>query len=387
MAQELRRPEKKHRMKKISTNKKLLSNRSGIDKQLFITMLIMIAFGLIMVFSASTPSAFYEQGNKFYYIQKQIVVTAAGFIVMYIAMKIDYRVVKKYALHLFLITMGLMLLVLLIGTVGGGAKRWIMIGSITFQPSELLKFTLVFYFAKRLSKPKNGMNSFVNDFLPYIFILGVIGGIMFFQDHLSGAFVILVTGIIMLIVGGAKWSHIFTTGLCGGGAMIAFLMAKSYRLDRISAYTDPFADKMNSGWQIIQGLYAIGSGGIFGRGLGQSRQKYLYLPEAHNDYIYAVICEELGLVGAIAVALLFIAFVVFGLRLALRLQDKFASLVAFGITFIIGFQYLVNVAVVTATIPNTGMQLPFFSAGGSSILVIMAAMGVLFNISKNVPRN
>ena len=308
-----------------------------------------------------------------------------GFVAMGAAILLAPRFLKRFTNPIFYGSVILLGLVVAIGSVGGGAQRWLAIGPIRFQPSELVKFSLVFYFAKRISeRPKNQICNFKTGLLPYLVILVILAGIMILQDHLSGAIMIMATGIIVLIAGGANMWHIgllVPFAVAGAGALAVL---EPYRFKRLVAFVDPFAVKMEEGWQIVQGLYAVASGGLFGLGLGQSRQKFLYIPEAHNDYIYAIICEELGFVGAIIVAALFALLITRGIYIALHTKDAFASLTVFGITSIIGLQYLINVGVVTSTIPNTGMQLPFFSAGGSSLIFIMGAMGVVLGMSKQV---
>ncbi len=355
----------------------------GIDIPFLTIMLVMLVFGLIMVFSASAPSAFYKEGDQLYYIKRQLIWTVLGFIALGVTSCISYRLIKRYASIMFAGAIVLLLLVLIMGSVGGGAQRWLEIGPIRFQPSEFAKFALVFFFAKRIAeKPRNHIRNFTHGLLPYLFILGAMVGIMILQDHLSGAIVIFMTGVIMLVAGGAKISHLGTIALAGLAIIIPAAFLEEYRLKRLTAFLDPFADPSDTGYQIVQGLYAIASGGLFGLGLGQSRQKFLYIPEAHNDYIYAIICEELGFFGAIVVAILFALLITRGIYIALHAPDTFSSLTVFGIMSIIGLQYLINVGVVTASIPNTGMQLPFFSAGGSSLIFIMAAMGIVLNVSR-----
>ncbi len=357
----------------------------GIDIPFLAIVLAMLVFGLIMVFSASAPSAFYNEGDKLYYIKRQLLWTALGFVAMGVATHTNYRLIKRFANIIFIGAVVLLGLVLLIGSTGGGAQRWLAIGPIRFQPSELAKFALVFFFAKRMAeKPRGHIQNFVHGLLPYLGILGVILGIMLLQDHLSGAIVMFMTGIILLVAGGAKISHLVCIGMAGLAVIVPAAFLEEYRLKRLLAFMDPFADPSDTGYQIVQGLYAIASGGLFGLGLGQSRQKFLYIPEAHNDYIYAIICEELGFFGAILVAVLFALLITRGIYIALHAPDVFSSLSVFGIISIIGLQYLINVGVVTASIPNTGMQLPFFSAGGSSLIFIMAAMGVVLNVSRHI---
>lgn len=359
--------------------------KGSIDIPFLTIMLVMLIFGLIMVFSASAPSAFYQEGDKLYYIKRQLIFSAIGFVAMFVTMRMDLRLIKQFSGVLCIISFALLLLVLVIGSSGGGAQRWLAIGPIRFQPSELAKFALIFYFAKRISEqPKNTIQNFTRGLLPYIGIIGAFVGVMILQDHLSGAVVIFISSMIVLLAGGANLLHFAVMGGIGVVALIPAALLESYRFKRLLAFWDPFADKLGDGYQIIQGLYAIASGGLFGLGLGQSRQKFLYIPEAHNDYIYAIICEELGFVGALAVAILFLFLVTRGIYIAIHAPNTFTRLSVFGVISVIGLQYIVNVGVVTASIPNTGMQLPFFSAGGSSLIFIMAAMGVVLNVSQYI---
>ncbi len=359
------------------------SGKNGIDMPLLTIILVMMAFGIIMIFSASAPTGFYENGDEFYYIKKQLIWTALGSIAMIFCANFPMKYVKRYGYAMGIVAFVLMMLVVFIGKTGGGAQRWLGFGSISFQPSEFAKFALVFTFAKRLAEhPSSELEDFWHGFMPYIYIMGAFCLSFILQDHLSGMILVVLTLIVLLFAGGAKIWHMGILGGLGVLGASALAILEPYRLERLIAFSDPFADKLGGGWQIVQGLYAIGSGGIFGRGLGQSRQKFLYIPEAHNDYIYAIICEELGFIGAICVTALFVAFITRGLKIAINSPDKFSSLSAFGIVTVIGLQYLINIAVVTSTIPNTGMQLPFFSSGGSSFIFIMAAMGVLLNISR-----
>lgn len=354
---------------------------------LFITLMIMLAFGLIMVFSASSPSAYYEQNDKYFYIKKQLIWTIIGFAAMLFTSKINLGIVKKHAVKFAVISLIMMFLVPFIGIERNGAKRWLGIGSLTIQPSEIAKFALVFLFAKMISeKPKGHMEKFIKGLCPYLAILALFILAMILQDHLSASVVTFVSLIVMLVAGGAKLSHIFAMGALGLGTLAPFAILEEYRFKRMIAFLDPFKYIKDIGWQICQGLYAIGSGGLFGRGLGQSRQKFLYVPEAHNDYIYAILCEELGLIGAVIVAGLFLALITRCIIIAIKAPDMFSKLMVFGITSIISFQYIINVGVVTAVMPSTGMQLPFFSAGGSSLVFLMAAMGLVFNVSRYVKK-
>ncbi len=357
--------------------------RGRIDMTLFSILTIMITFGLVMVFSASAPSAFYQHGDQFHFIKRQFIWTVVGFGAMLFFASINYRVIKKWAGVFCAVALVLMFLVPLIGIELNGAKRWLGIGPLTFQPSEIAKFALVFYFAKRMDESRRGsLNNFVHGLLPYIAVLGMFLLSMVLQDHLSATVVTFGALMIVLYVGGANTKHFIFMGIAGLAAIVPLAIFESYRLARIMTFLDPFADIKGGGWQIVQGLYAIGSGGIFGRGLGQARQKFLYVPEAHNDYIYAILCEELGLIGAILVAVLFAAFITRCIIIAVNAPDTFSKMTVFGITTIIALQYVINLGVVTSIMPNTGMQLPFFSAGGTSLVFLMSAMGIVLNISR-----
>lgn len=363
--------------------KKRIQKSGGIDITLLAILGIMITFGLIMVFSASSPSAFYQKGDQYYFIKKQLMWTAIGFVAMFIVASFDYRVIKRYAGVLCGVTFVLMILVPLIGVEVNGAKRWLGFGSLTFQPSEISKFALVLFISKRISeRPKNHLNNFSHGLLPYLIVLFAFLGTMILQDHLSATIVTFLAIMILLVAAGAKLKHLSAIGICGVVGIVFLAVFESYRMKRLLAFTNPFEYAQGIGWQIVQGLYAIGSGGFFGRGLGQARQKFLYVPEAHNDYIYAILCEELGLGGAIAVAVLFVLFITRCIKIAMNAPDTFSRLTVFGITTLITLQYLINIGVVTSSIPNTGMQLPFFSAGGSSLVFLMSAMGVIFSISR-----
>lgn len=357
--------------------------RGRIDMTLFTILSIMITFGLIMVFSASAPAAFYQHGDQFHFIKRQFIWTLVGFGAMFFFATVQYKVIKKWAGIFMIVSLVLMYLVPLIGIELNGAKRWLGIGPLTFQPSEIAKFALVFYFAKKMDESRHGsLNNFVYGFLPYIGVLGLFLLAMFLQDHLSAMVVTFGALMIVLYAGGANTKHFLLMGAVGVVALIPLAFFESYRLARIMTFLDPFADIKGGGWQIVQGLYAIGSGGIFGRGLGQARQKFLYVPEAHNDYIYAILCEELGFIGAILVAVLFAAFITRCIIIALNAPDTFSRVTVFGITTIIALQYIINIGVVTSVMPNTGMQLPFFSAGGTSLVFLMSAMGIVLNISR-----
>ena len=353
-----------------------------VDFILLIIIMCLLLFGLIMLFSASSPSAL-QSGNVYSIILKQGAISLIGCFCMLVAANYDYHNIKKLSRMILIVTFGLMILVPIIGFASHGATRQISLGPISFQPSELAKFALVFYYSARFSDKRTA--DLVNDKKNIYTSFGILGAFILtclMQSHLSAAMVLSFISIMMMVAAGLSMNYIYGAGALGIVGLLGLGLTASYRLDRFKALFNPFDYERGIGWQIIQSLYAVGSGGLFGLGLGQSRQKYRYLPEAHNDYIYAVVCEELGFIGGIVVMLLFVLLVWRGISIALNAKDRFGMFLAFGVTSIIGIQMLINIGVVLSILPSTGMQLPFFSAGGTSMIVMLAGMGVLLNISK-----
>lgn len=370
------------------------TKQKPFDFVLFITVLIMLAFGVIMVLSASSPSALSESGNSYAYVTTQAVSAILGIILMLIISKIDYKFYAKFYKIAYWFSIIILLAVLIpgVGKSSGGATRWIKImGVTTFQPSEAVKVALIVFYALFLSKNKDKLGKFGAGFVtPFLILIPIIGILIFVQSHLSVCVVIILVISVMMLIAGTKLRYFLTCGVLGvvGGLGGLYLIAKltgegMYRLNRITAFMDPWADAKGTGWQIIQSLYAIGSGGLFGAGLGNSTQKYLYLPEPHNDFIFAVLAEELGFVGCILVIILFAIFIWRGILIAMKAKDMFGSLLAVGITSQIGIQAIINIAVVTSSMPNTGMPLPFFSYGGTALLILLCSVGILLNISRN----
>ncbi len=360
-----------------------INKRNGkVDFALLMTIVTLLLFGLIMLFSASSPRAL-KDGNIYSVISKQIIIALIGVAGMAFTARIDYHIFKKFSFYIMVIVGVLMFLVPLIGFVSHGARRQLSLGPFSFQPSELAKFALIFYYSARFSDPKTSnittdKNNLLRSLVPLLVYLVLCA----FQSHLSAMVVLAVISIMIMIVAGLQMKYLWWVGAAGGIGFLALALGESYRLDRFRALFNPEAYSRGIGWQILQSLYAVGSGGLFGLGLGQSRQKYLYLPEAHNDYIYAIVCEELGFIGGIAVIALFVFFVWRGMTIALNARDRFGMLTAFGITALIGIQMLINIGVVLSILPSTGMQLPFFSAGGTSLIVMLSGVGVLLNISR-----
>lgn len=361
-------------------NKKVSENT--VDHSLVVIVLALLAFGLVMVFSASSASAHYIQGDATYFFKRQLLWAVLGLISMFVMSKIPYKILYRYTNLIFTVSVVLLLLVPLIGKEVNGAKRWLGIGSAVFQPSEIAKLSIILFLAKSISRNPDSVHKFKDGFLKYMAIIVVLAGIVLLEPHMSGAMVIGLVGCAVLFVAGFKGIYFGLMGSCAIPAIIALAVLSPYRLKRVTSFLHPFEDKLGDSWQIVQSLYAIGSGGLFGLGLGQSRQKFLYIPEPQTDFIYAIICEELGFVGAVLVILLFAILVWKGILIARKAPDTFSSLTVSGITALIAIQVLLNIAVVTSTMPVTGIPLPFFSYGGTSLLFLLTEVGIVLNISR-----
>lgn len=366
---------------------KLPKNRAGsMDYQFLGVVVVLLAFGLIMVLSASSPVAYASSltgNNSFYYFNKQLMWALIGAFFMAVTANYDYHKLMKWSNIALFGSLALLVLVLTpLGVVVNEAKRWIKLGTLTFQPSEVAKFGVVLFMATSLSKNYKILKNF-GGLMFYLVILGIFAGVIMLEPHFSCTMLILSSAAIMLFVAGARWKHILTLAVPAGVGVVALIVAAPYRLQRVTTFLDPFKNIRGDGWQIVQSLYAIGSGGIFGAGIGQSRQKYLNIPEPQNDFIFSIICEELGLFGAILVIALFVFLIYRGIKIALSAKDLFGTLLTVGIISLIAIQALVNIAVVTSSIPVTGMPLPFFSYGGTALAITMAEMGVVLNVSRH----
>lgn len=361
----------------------------GFDYSFFMTVIILLAFGLIMLFSASYATAYSEHEDSLYYIKRQVVFAVGGIGIMLVASVMDYRIFKSKPILVIVSVASaiLMMLVKVMPTEQGGSERWITIGPITFQPSEILKFAVIILFAYFTEKNFAHLREIKKGLLPYAVTLVASCGLLILQPHLSGTIIVFAIGFVMMYVAGVRPKYlIIMLALVGILIAVGIPALKAVGYDyfgpRWLSFTDPEADIRDKTFQTYQSLVTIGSGGLFGLGFGNSRQKYSYLPMARNDFIFSIICEELGFVGGMLVILLFIILVWRGFYIAARARDKFGMMVAFGITFQIGLQALLNVAVVSNSIPNTGISLPFFSYGGSALLMQLGEMGVLLNISR-----
>ncbi len=349
-------------------------------------VLVLLSIGLVMLFSASYAYSYTYFGNSYKFISRQAIFAVIGVALMLIISKIDYHILKKFSWLIYIANIGLLVTVLILPPMSDelNVKRWISIGSFSFQPSEIAKFAIIVIFAAWLSANGEKIKKF-KYVVWMVFLLGTVCALVVIEPHLSATVLIFVIGIVLLVVGGIKKRWIIGGAGLGVAAVLilVFSGAISYGSDRIKYWLDPWADPSGSGYQTIQSLLAIGSGGPWGRGIGQSRQKYLWVPEPHNDFIFSIVCEELGYIGAMVIIVLFCALVWRGFTIAMRSQDKFGSLLAIGLTFQVGLQAILNILVITNTIPNTGISLPFFSYGGTALVILLAEMGVVLSVSRS----
>ncbi len=354
------------------------------DFWLLFTVLVLLAIGTVMVFSASSYNALYYQKNEYHYLIRQLIWNALGIVGMLILSNIDYHRIAQSSPILIALSTVLLAMVLIpgIGKNVNGATRWFNFGLFSFQPSELTKIAIILFFSFSLSKNSDRLKSFFTGLLPYLLIIGVTDLLLYKEPHMSAIILVSLVAVIILFCAGARIRHFLMLAVPVLAIGVKLIMADEYRMQRILSFLNPFEYKQGSGYQVINSLYAIASGNVFGRGLGKSLQKYLYLPEPHNDFIFSVLAEELGFIGALTVIVLFMLFIWRGIRVAMNAQDMMGSLIAIGITSLIAAETIINIAVVTSTIPATGMPLPFFSYGGTSMVFLLTSIGILLNISK-----
>jgi cell division protein FtsW len=369
--------------------KKPKERLARFDFPFFTIVIVLLAFGIVTMFSASYAFALREHGDSYFFVTRQLWFIGLGLVAMMILSRVNYRFMcNKYLIRFGAgITLGVMAFVALAGRVQGGAGRWLEIGGTMVQPSEVLKFAVIVVFAYWMHTYYHKLDNFKEGFVPIFLFLMVSCLLMILQPHLSGTIIIFTIGFIMMFIGDCKIKHITLTLLAFAAlGLIAILAMDAMGLDyfnsRILSWQNPEADIRGDTFQTYQSLITIGSGGVFGLGLGNSRQKFAYLPASHNDFIFSIICEELGFIGAIVVILLFVLFVARGFYIAVRAPDKFGMLLAAGITSQLGVQALLNIGVVTNSVPNTGISLPFFSYGGSALMMQLAGIGVVLNISR-----
>ena len=364
------------------------ARRAAFDAPFAALTLLLLTIGVVMVLSASYARAYFSAStghNAAYYFVRQLFFAAAGTATMFILSRFPMGFYARMSFPALAASVVLLALVPVIGVSQGDAKRWIDLGFTTFQPSEIAKVAVILYFAALICRFRGRMRTFRYGIAPFAAVLLLIVGLLVLEPHFSAAIIIIAIGAVMLFLGGARlyW-------FIGGGALLLLALAVvmaffPYASNRIASWLDPFSNTQGVGYQIIQSLYAVGSGGLFGLGLGHGRQKYLYLPEEHNDFIFAVVCEELGFVGAAAILLLFALLIIRGYYLAMRMRDRFSFLVTAGTTTLLAIQVILNVAVVTNLAPCTGISLPFFSYGGTALLIQMAEMGIILSASREIP--
>ncbi len=373
-------------VEKSNKAQKQKRQRGKIDIVFLSLVLVLLTVGLIMLFSASYAYSYTYYGNSYKFILRQAGFAVIGVIIMLALSKIDYHFYRKFAWVIFFISTALLIILLALPPMVSGmdVKRWIVVGPINFQPTEIAKFAIILLLSHLITANQKQMGN-IKLILFLLFLLGSTCVLVVLEPHLSATVLIFCIGVLLLIVGGMKWLHLGAfAGIGVAGVVLALVTGVvGYGSDRIKYWLDPWADPMGKGYQTIQSLLAIGSGGIMGRGLGKSRQKYLWVPEPHNDFIFSIVCEELGIIGAIIIILLFCALVWRGFTIAIKAKDKFGCLMAVGLTFQVGLQAILNILVVTNTIPNTGISLPFFSYGGTALVLLLAQMGIMLSISRD----
>ena len=363
--------------------------RGGFDSSFFLLVMLLLVMGVVMVLSSSYARAYYDPGNitggnAAYYFVRQLVYAVLGTAGMLLASRLPMPFYRRYAFPFLLLTLLLLLLVPFVGVKANGSRRWLGVGGLTLQPSELAKLAVILSFSVLICRIRDRMRSFRFGILPFLAILAVIVGLLVLEPHFSASIIIIALGGVMMFLGGAGIGWFLAAIGAAGGALAVLLAFFPYASSRINTWRDPFSSSSDEGYQIVQSLYSIGSGGLSGLGLGGSRQKFLYLPEEHNDFIFSVICEELGLIGAVLILSLFALLILRGYWIALHCRSRFAFLVCAGISTLLAIQVFLNVAVVTNLVPCTGISLPFFSYGGTALLIQLGEMGILLSASRDI---
>lgn len=359
----------------------------GIDIPFFAIVIGLMTIGLVMLFSATYPYAYSKWGDSYYYSKRQLLYMVIGIIAMLVVSKINYRLLKRYVYPLLGVTLALLVLVLFYHTNFQDFKRWIPIGPLTFQPSDLAKFTIIVVLADYISKNHKRMKHMINGVVYPLGIIAVFCVLIHLENHNSGMILIFLIGATLMFCGGTDWK-LFALGAGVVAAVALFVVfnpevLQEYAGERIVAWLDKDYSPLDGRWQTNNSLYAIGSGGFFGSGLGNSKQKFMYVSEPQNDFIFSIVCEELGFVGATVIIALFALLFLRGVKIAMNSRDRFATLVVIGIVSQVAIQVIFNILVVTDTIPNTGISLPFFSYGGTSLIMLLAEMGVVLSISRS----
>ncbi|MDK2820678.1 MAG: cell division protein FtsW [Clostridia bacterium] len=360
-----------------------MRRRAGtLDFWIVLSTSVLLGMGIIMVFSASALTSSYNLGDAFFYLKRQLIWAFLGLIGMSFMLKFDYHYLKRLAAPVLGISIILLLLVLIIGISSHGSARWLGVGSLSFQPSEVIKLAMVIFLAASLADNRHRLKNFIQGLGPYLALMVVVCALILAQPDLGTSVAVAGTTYLMLTVAGADRRHLFMLALAGVGAVVLAIILAPYRMARFTAFLDPWAYAQGYGYQTIQSLLAIGSGGLFGTGLGQGRQKLYYVPEKHTDFIFAILSEELGFIGAALVVIFFLVLVWRGFNTAFKAPDTFGSFLAAGLTIMLAIQALINMGVVTGMLPVTGITLPLVSYGGSSLIFSLVGIGILLNISR-----
>ncbi len=361
-----------------------------IDYGMLISVIMLLCVGLLMVSTASSYYALTNYSDSNYFFVRQLFFAVLGIVFMLFFANVNYKNLKKASGLFYIICLALLFAVAIpgVGSVRNGARRWLEIGGISFQPSEMMKFALILITSTYIANNYKKMNGIKSYIVPILYLIAVMIG-MFLQNHMSGMLVMIVASFSIIFVSGIKinWKYLIIFVIIGIVALTTFIMSSDFRKQRIVAFLHPEEDVTGDNWQVAQSLYAIGSGGIFGRGLGQSRQKYLWLPEAQTDFIFSVLGEEFGIFGSVLVLLMFAFMIYRGFMIAVKCNDAFGSMVVTGIMSVLTFQICVNIAVVTHIMPVTGMPLPFFSYGGTALLINLCAIGIILSVSRNCKKS
>lgn len=362
-----------------------MKKKGQIDFYFMIAVFALLAFGLIILMSASSEyarSQSFTGGDAYYFIKRQAIWAILSVCAMFFFANFDYHRLVKLSGIAYITTIALLVLVLIVGSEANGGKRWLDLKFIQFQPSEIAKIAIILFLANTLTQNKKYLKTFKRGLLPNLLAILLVAALLIVEPHLSVTIIIVLVGIIMLFVGGVEWKQLVLLSIPVLVTGVGLIFSADYRRKRFFSFLDPFKYPLEEGYQVIQSLYAIGSGGLFGLGLGQSRQKYLYLPEPQNDFIFAIWCEEMGFIGALIVILVFAFLIYRGIKISLTAKDKEGSLIAMGISSLVALEVIMNLAVISSAMPVTGIPLPFFSYGGTALLSIMSCMGIMLNISK-----
>ena len=375
-------PERLPQQPPKTKDKVLLDERGLLDLPFLALTVLLVLIGVVMVFSASYARAYYLTGNSTYYFARQAIFAVVGIGGMLFVSRLNYQLWRSASFIILAVSVVFLMLVPLIGSTANGAKRWIEVAGIRFQPSELAKIAIIMTFSAMISTYRDKMRTFRYGIAPFGAIMIVLCGLVALERHFSCILIMLLLAAAMLFLGGVQIKWFALGGVAVAVFMFVYLKTQGYAGSRITAWRDPASDPTDNGYQILQSLYAIGSGGLMGAGIGNSRQKYLFLPEPQNDYVFSVVCEELGFVGALVVIVLFALLIWRGFTIVIKARDRFGAMLVTGFIAQVGVQAILNMAVVTNTIPSTGISLPFFSYGGTALAILLGEMGIVLSVSR-----